>query len=224
MVAYVCNPSYLWGRDRDIVFLTGTGIKQDPISKITNTKKGWQSGSSVEHLSGKYEDLSSTSGATRKKNKACHVPYTRWPSLHVQVTVCFNLHIFKTKTSPFPLFPPHTPSVSSTWWVSMTSQETRFQAHKTWSRHLSRIQVLLLGGFFPYTGEAEWESQLPGGNRFDWGQPSCDSPWGSSPQVRACPSSACSWTILFEVGFLLDCNIHRKCTHYGEFPHVRFTL
>jgi hypothetical protein len=44
---HACNPSYLGGRDQEDCSSRPVKAKnlQDPILKITNTKKGWQSGS-----------------------------------------------------------------------------------------------------------------------------------------------------------------------------------
>jgi hypothetical protein len=47
-VAHACNPSYSGGRDQEDHGLKPAqeNSSQDPILKIPNTKKGWQSGSS----------------------------------------------------------------------------------------------------------------------------------------------------------------------------------
>jgi hypothetical protein len=42
-------------------------MKQEPISKTPNRKKGWQSGSTIEHLSSKCEALSLNSGTAKNK-------------------------------------------------------------------------------------------------------------------------------------------------------------
>jgi hypothetical protein len=43
LVAHVCNPSYSGGRDEEDC---SSNSFQDPILKISNTKKCWQNGSS----------------------------------------------------------------------------------------------------------------------------------------------------------------------------------
>jgi hypothetical protein len=47
-VAYACNPNYSGNRDQEDRNLkpAWANSSQDPISKIPNTKKGWQGGSS----------------------------------------------------------------------------------------------------------------------------------------------------------------------------------
>jgi hypothetical protein len=52
-------PSYTGNTNRRIVVQAGPGIKQDPISKITNTKKAGNMVQKVEYLPNKHQALSS---------------------------------------------------------------------------------------------------------------------------------------------------------------------
>jgi hypothetical protein len=48
---------------------TGLGIKQDPLLKITYTKRVGRVAQVVKHLPSKHEVLSSISSTTKKKKK-----------------------------------------------------------------------------------------------------------------------------------------------------------
>jgi hypothetical protein len=70
MTALACNPSYSGNRDQEDHGSTPVqeNSLQDCISKITNTKKGWQSTSSGT-LPITHEGLSSNPSTTKKKKK-----------------------------------------------------------------------------------------------------------------------------------------------------------
>jgi hypothetical protein len=63
LVTRACNPSYSGGRDRGSKPAQANS-SGDPVSKISNTKKGWQSGSR-----GIAEALSSNPNTTKTNKK-----------------------------------------------------------------------------------------------------------------------------------------------------------
>jgi hypothetical protein len=71
LVASACNPSFSGGRDQEhhVQSQPWANSSLDHISKKPNTKKGWQNGSSIEHLCCKLEALSSNSSASKKSFK-----------------------------------------------------------------------------------------------------------------------------------------------------------
>jgi hypothetical protein len=66
MVAHACNSSYSGDRDEENYSLRPA---RDPISKIPNTKKGWQSGSSSRVPASKCEALSSNPSTGKKTER-----------------------------------------------------------------------------------------------------------------------------------------------------------
>jgi hypothetical protein len=46
LVTHTCNPNYLGSRDQEDRKPVQTNSLRDPISKLSNMKKDWQSGSS----------------------------------------------------------------------------------------------------------------------------------------------------------------------------------
>jgi hypothetical protein len=69
-------PSYLWGStNRRITDQTCPGVKQDPISKISSTKRAGEVTQVVEHLPSKHEAFSSNSNITKKRGISEHFWY-----------------------------------------------------------------------------------------------------------------------------------------------------
>jgi hypothetical protein len=68
LVAQVCNPTYSKGKDQEDHSSRPTWANslRDPILKIPNTKQGWGSDSSVQHLSSKREAMSSNPSNAKK--------------------------------------------------------------------------------------------------------------------------------------------------------------
>jgi hypothetical protein len=69
LVAHACNPNYLGDRDHENHNSRPAQVNSspDPMSKILNTKKGWQSGSSSKSVCLTSMRLVSSNPSTSKK-------------------------------------------------------------------------------------------------------------------------------------------------------------
>jgi hypothetical protein len=69
LVTHTCSPSYSGGKDVEDHSSTSAlaNSSRDPILKKSCYRRGWWSGSNVEHLPGKYETLSWNPGMERIK-------------------------------------------------------------------------------------------------------------------------------------------------------------